>query len=84
MKLQHWLSECVKKKNDQLAYNVISILWIISFHDFSLPYFRDFKLMILEPVSKVLDFYNKEKIVRITLMLFQVSLIHSPFLKSLF
>lgn len=75
MKLQHWLSECVKKTNDQLAYNVITILWIISFHDFSLPYFRDFKLMILEHVAKVLDFYNKEKIVRITLMLFQ-SLMH--------
>lgn len=27
--------------------------------------------MILENVSKVLDYYNKEKIVRVTLMLFE-------------
>lgn len=69
-KLQQWLSECVTGTKDQLAYNTLTILWIVSFHDFSLSYFRDFKLMILDNVSKVLDYYNKEKIVRITLMLF--------------
>ena len=72
-KLQGWLVDCIKNKQDQLAYNTLAILWIVSFHDFSLEYFRDFKLMILENVSKVLDYYNKEKIVRVTLMLFEVS-----------
>lgn len=32
--------------------------------------FTDFKLNIIEHVSKILDFFNKEKIVRIICMLF--------------
>jgi len=32
--------------------------------------FEDYRLMILEKVCKVLDYFNKEKIVRIILLLF--------------
>ena len=49
------------------------MLWILSFHQFALEYFGDYDLSIIEHVSKVLDFYNKEKIVRIVAMLFKVS-----------
>ncbi len=58
-----------------MAYNVITTLWILSYHEFSWEHFGDFGLNIIELVSKVLDYFNKEKIVRIVCMLFDVSLI---------
>jgi len=33
--------------------------------------FEDFRYMIIEKVSKILDYFNKEKIVRIILLLFE-------------
>jgi len=54
----------------QIAYNVICALWIISYHHFALKGFEDFTLMIIELVSKILNYFNKEKIVRVICMLF--------------
>jgi hypothetical protein len=62
--------ECVE--DFQIAYNVICALWVISYHPFAMTGFEDFSLSIIEKVAKVLDFFNKEKIVRIVLMLFDV------------
>jgi len=67
------LAEILRKhctSNDQMAYNTIATLWILSYHDFAMVYFGDYTLNIIELVSKVLDYYNKEKIVRIVCMLF--------------
>lgn len=58
-----------------MAYNVIATLWILSYHDFSYEHFGDFGLNVIELVSKVLDYFNKEKIVRIVCMLFDVRMI---------
>ena len=57
-------------ENGQIAYNVCCTLWILSYNDFAMDGFTDFKLNIIEHVSKILDFFNKEKIVRIICMLF--------------
>lgn len=54
-----------------MAYNLITLLWILSYQQELLPHFCDYESNIIETVAKVLDYYNKEKIVRITLMLFQ-------------
>lgn len=48
-------------------------MWVLSYHEFALPYFADFSLNVIELSSKVLDYFNKEKIVRIICMLFDVS-----------
>lgn len=72
--LLKWLSDDCKKQgydNSQLAYNTVVILWIVSYHDYTLEYFADYERNIIEHVAKILDFYNKEKIVRIVCMLFQ-------------
>jgi len=54
----------------QVAYNVISTLWILSYHNFSLHHFADYQIGIIESVAKILDYFNQEKIVRIVCMLF--------------
>ena len=63
--------DCIK--NGQIAYNVVCTLWILTYHPFALKGFTDFQLGIVEHVSKILDYFNKEKIVRIILMMFDVS-----------
>lgn len=63
--------ECLS--NGQIAYNVCCTLWILSYHKFALSHFSDFKLNVIEHVSKILDYFNKEKIVRIITKLFSVS-----------
>lgn len=68
--------ECTK--NDQLAYQVITLCWVLSFNQFALPHFADYSLGVIELVSKVLDFYNKEKIVRVVCRLFDVSFLTLP------
>jgi len=67
--------DCIK--NGQIAYNVCAALWILTYHPFALKGFTDFQLMIIEDVSKILDYFNKEKIVRIILMIFD-NLKHDP------
>ena len=57
-------------ENAQIAYNIIAALWVLSHHEFSHPYFEDYTGAIIEKVSKVLDYFSWEKIVRIMLMLF--------------
>jgi len=42
----------------------------LSYHDFTVKHFEDYTIAIIEKVSKILDFFNWEKIVRIMLMLF--------------
>lgn len=73
--LSLWLSSrefCLNPiPQDQLTYNTMAILWTVSVHDFTLPMFEKHEIVAL--VAKALDYYNKEKIVRIALMLFQVS-----------
>lgn len=59
--------ECTE--DHQVAYNVVSALWIMSYHEFSLKFFEDYSLNIIERAVKVLDFFNKEKVVRIVLLL---------------
>ena len=53
----------------QVAYNVIAALWVVSFHPFALKRFEDYQLEIIEKAVKVLDYFNKEKIVRVVLLL---------------
>ena len=53
----------------QIAYNVIASLWIISYHPFALKRFEDYNLAIIENSVKILDYFNKEKIVRVVLLL---------------
>lgn len=60
--------ECID--DHQIAYNVVCTLWIISYHPFAMRGFEDYRLALMEKVAKILDFFNKEKIVRIILMLF--------------
>jgi hypothetical protein len=48
---------------------VIATLWISSYHEFTLKRFEDFNLAIIEKAVKVLDYFNKEKVVRIVLLL---------------
>lgn len=52
---------------------MVCILWILTYHPFALKGFTDYNLMIVESVAKILDYFNKEKIVRIILMMFDVS-----------
>lgn len=56
--------------NAQISYNVVCTLWILSYHEFAHEYFENYSLSLIEKVSKILDFFNWEKIVRIMLMLF--------------
>jgi len=56
--------------NGQIAYNVVCMLWILSYHEFTFKHFEDYTIAIIEKVSKILDFFNWEKIVRIMLVLF--------------
>lgn len=51
-----------------IAYNVICTLWILSTHQHALVWLRNYKNGVVESVAKILDFFNKEKIVRIVLM----------------
>jgi len=60
-------------KNGQIAYNVCCALWILTYHPFAMKQFGDYQLSIIECISKILDYFNKEKIVRIILMIFDVS-----------
>tara|TARA_B110000285_G_scaffold39084_1_gene42537 strand:+ start:572 stop:1039 length:468 start_codon:yes stop_codon:yes gene_type:complete len=59
---------CLEKP--QIGYNVMVILWILSYHEFAHQYFEDYTLAIIEKTSKVLDFFSWEKIARIMLMLY--------------
>lgn len=55
----------------QIAYNVLVSLWVLSYHDFALKYFENPDLDLIEKSIKILDFFNKEKVVRITLLLME-------------
>jgi V-type H+-transporting ATPase subunit H len=57
-------------ENPQVSYNVVTMLWVLSYHDFTHKHFEDYTLAIIEKVSKILDFFSWEKLARITLMLF--------------
>lgn len=54
----------------QVSYNVLCMLWILSYHDFTQEFFEDYTIAIIEKVAKVMDYHSKEKIARIMLMLF--------------
>jgi hypothetical protein len=60
-------NDCIQEH--QVAYNVIATLWIMSYHPFALRRFEDYSLEIIERAVKILDYFNKEKIVRIVLLL---------------
>ena len=55
----------------QLAYNVIISFWILSFHEYARRDFEDYDLMLVEKIIKILDYFNKEKVVRAVLLLLQ-------------
>lgn len=55
----------------QIAYNVLVTLWVLSYHDFALKFFESPDLDLIEKCLKILDFFNKEKVVRITLLLME-------------
>jgi hypothetical protein len=61
-------SECLQ--SHQVSYNVLCMLWILSYHDFTHEYYEDYTMAIIEKVTKVMDYHSKEKIARIMLMLF--------------
>jgi hypothetical protein len=67
--LQEFLEEACLN-NAQIAYNIVGCLWILSYHEKSHPFFEDYGKAIIEKVSKILDFFSWEKLVRIMLMLF--------------
>ena len=54
----------------QTCYNIIVCLWIISFKHYAIDGFESPKIGVIETVARVLHLYNREKIIRITLMLF--------------
>lgn len=54
-----------------MAYNVICALWVLSYHEFSHKYFEDLDLNLIENVLRILDYFNKEKIVRVVLLLIE-------------
>lgn len=58
----------IAPQNYQVAYNTICALWVLSYHDFALRYFEDPDMRIMEKLLKILDQFNKEKIVRIILL----------------
>lgn len=55
----------------QIAYNVLVTLWILSYHDFALKSFEDPTLDLIDKCFKMLDYFNKEKVVRVTLLLME-------------
>jgi len=61
-------NECLT--NAQIAYNIVGCLWILSYHDKSHIFFEDYGRAVIEKVSKILDYFSWEKLVRIMLMLF--------------
>ena len=63
-------SELIQQE-PQIAYNVCCCFWILSYHKFALAHFQDFKLNVIEHIAKILDFYNKEKIVRMVCLIFK-------------
>lgn len=68
-KLSNFLdNECMQ--DYQIAYNVLVSLWIMSFHDYARLNFEDRDQDLIEKVIKMLDFYNKEKVVRLVLLIF--------------
>jgi len=60
--------ECLQ--SSQIAYQVVCTLWILSYHEFTHKYFEDYELALIEKVTKIMDFFSKEKIARIILMLY--------------
>jgi V-type H+-transporting ATPase subunit H len=61
-------TECIK--STQIAYNVVCGLWILSYHKFARKLFapEDFNNNVIAQIIKILDYFNKENIVRIILM----------------
>ena len=55
----------------QTCYNTIVCLWILSFKPYTWEAFENPKNGVIEQVARVLHLYNREKIIRITLMLFK-------------
>lgn len=53
----------------QIAYNTLCCLWIMSYHPECMKQFEIPENELIENVLKVLDFFNKEKVVRMTLLL---------------
>lgn len=45
-------------------------LWILSYHHFSVKMFEDPNMDLIEKIQRILDYFTKEKIVRIILLLF--------------
>ena len=58
------------QQDGQIAYNVCTCFWILSYHRFALHLFQDFSLNVIEHIAKILDFSNKEKIVRMICNIF--------------
>ncbi len=46
-------------------------MWIVSFHDYAKTEFEDMEKDLIERCLKILDFFNKEKVVRMTLLLLE-------------
>ena len=57
-------------EDQQLTYNVLISLWILSYHDYARKDFEDLDQMLIEKLLKVLDYFTKEKVVRAFLLLF--------------
>jgi hypothetical protein len=57
------------KSNPQVAYQIMATLWVLSFHDYTIEYFGNHNLEIIERMAKLLDYHNQEKIVRIFLLI---------------
>lgn len=53
----------------QVSYQVVCLMWVLSYHSYAEEFFADFNLELIEKAAKLLDFHNKEKNVRIFLML---------------
>ena len=65
------LTSTACQQDAQIAYNICCCFWILSYHKFALVHFQDFKMNVVEHIAKILDFSNKEKIVRIICLIFK-------------
>ena len=61
--------EGAARNNPQVAYNYMCLQWVLSFHDYALRFFASHDLVLIEKMTKLLDYHNQEKIVRIFLLL---------------
>ena len=67
--VQMLTNECIG--DHQVAYNVLCALWIMSYQEEARREFEDVNKSIIENSQKILNFFQKDKIIRIVLMIME-------------